>query len=453
MKKQNKMKNKLSLFFVFAFLGFLLLASNVLSETWEEDNIDVVEMQVYVNSNIVWHGRCWGIDDSVYPHDYDGQCSAYQRNIPALERGEDMDVKVVFKTAKNLYNVRVKAWINGYREDIEDKTGIFDAFKDNQYSKVLFLPIPDDIDARDTYTLYVKIESNEELNGVDEARIDTSVQRSANLLEILSVDLYDHSNFYQGVCGTCSVTFEAGTTVYADVVVKNTGNHIAEDVYVKLSIPELCIERTVYLGDLGSFDSRQYEDTEQVTIALPLPGDEGTYELVIEAYNSEMETEETRTLILERELERDVEILPQITEASVNQGETAKYSLIVTNLGESYESFIVEVLGADGWSTVRVSPASFSLAEGESRLVNVYLDINDNTETGTYPFTVRVKYGTEAKQFNFNTEVRKSTADWKWVLVILGIILAIGILVLLILLLVRQTSSEEERPETVESYY
>lgn len=458
MKIQSKMKN-MGLFFVLALVGVFLAISGTVADEWNQETMpDIQEMTVYVNSNIVWYGYCWPEPPYWEEHsniDSGYTCYAWQIATPALERGEQVSVKVAFKANRDLDEVRVRAWINGYRKEIEDKTGEFDVFRGNLYSKTLFLEIPYDIDAKDRYTLHVKIEGKKEFTGVDEAKIETDVQRSANLLEILSVDLYDHDNFYQGVCGECSVTFEAGTTLYADIVVKNRGNHVAEDIYVKLSIPELCIERTAYLGDLGSHDNK-YQDAGKVTIALPLPEDGGTYELVIEAFNSKLETRETRDIVLVREVEREVEVIPQITESFVKQGEEARFSLFVTNLGESYESFTVEVLGADGWSTVKINPASFSLASGESKIVNVYLDINEEIEAGKYPFTVRVKYGNEARQFNFtaNVEEKGSVIDWQLVLMIIGIVLAIAIIALLVLTLVKQKQgTEEEKPEAVESYY
>lgn len=466
--KQNKMKGKLGLFFVLAFVSILGLlvsgAVNVSADQWTEPNLPkIAQMTVYVNSNVVWYGWCKPVEGPipVYPVEMPIQveqfdeytCYTYQVAIPALERGEDMSVKVLFRSNFNLDEVKVKAWINGYREEIEDKTGEFDVFKGNLYSKTMFLDIPEDIGAKDQYTLHVKIVDQNELTGVDEAKIDTTVQRVSNLLEILSVDFYDHNNFYKGVCGECSVTFQTGTTLYTDIVVKNRGNHVLEDIYVKVSIPDLCMERVVYLGDLGTYDNK-YQDTEKVTIAFSLPDKEGTYEMVIEAYNSKVKTRETRTIVLEHEVERKIEVLPQITEAFVNQGETAQFSIYVTNLGESYETFVVEVLGADGWSTVKINPASFSLGSGESKIINLNLDINEDTEAGKYPFTVRVNYGNDAKQFNFTANVEAGRADWKVILMVIGIVLAIAIIVLLAIMLAKQRSaSEEERPETVESYY
>ncbi len=465
--KQNKMKGKLGLFFVLAFVSILgLLVSGAVATEWQEPSLPkIAQMTVYVNGNVAWYGWCEPVEGPIPVPPVNGEieieqfddytCYSHQVAIPALERGEDMSVKVLFTSNFNLDEVKVKTWLNGYREEIEDQSAEFDVFKGNLYSKTMFLNMPEDIDAKDQYTLHVKIIDQNELNGVDEAKIDTTVQRTSNLLEILSIDFYDHDNFYKGVCGECSVTFQTGTTLYSDIVIKNRGNHVLEDIYVKVSIPDLCMERVVYLGDLGTHDNK-YQDTEKITMAFPLPDKEGTYEMVIEAYNSKVNTRETRTIVLEHKVEREIEVLPQITEAFVNQGETAQFSIFVTNLGESYETFVVEVLGADGWSTVKINPASFSLGSGESKIINLNLDVNEDTEAGKYPFTVRVNYGNDAKQFNFTANIEEAgiSADWKVILMVIGIVLAIAVIVLLAIMLAKQRSaSEEERPETVESYY
>ncbi|MCX8193842.1 MAG: hypothetical protein N3G19_00545, partial [Candidatus Pacearchaeota archaeon] len=380
-------------------------------------------------------------------------CYTYQYNTPALERNEQLSVKVVFKATRDLSNVKVHAWLNGYHEEIEARTGEFDVFRDNLYSKTLFLDVPHDIDARDLYTLYVKIEGKQEFSGVDEAKINMNIQRIANALDILSVDLYDHQNFYKGVCGQCTSTFNAGGTLYADVVVKNRGNHKAEDVYVKVSIPEKGISRNVYVGDIEGYDGYgKVEDTEKVTIALQLPEDEGSYTLEIEAYNAEVQDKETREIVLEKQLERNIQIMPQVTEVKTNKGGIASYSLLVTNMGETSENFVIEVLGTEGWATATVVPATFKLTGGESKIVTVNLEIGKDADSRTYPFTVRVKYGNEAKQYNFASNVSGTAFDWKIFLMVVGIVLAVVIIVLLVITLIKQSKTTEEKPE-LESYY
>ncbi|MEM4215318.1 MAG: hypothetical protein QW484_03075 [Candidatus Pacearchaeota archaeon] len=455
------MKNKLGLFFVMALVA-IFAVTTVLADSWQEPSMpDIKEMTVYVEGNAVWHGFCyqysWPPYDPTIPTTeatiVRWRCYTYQYSTPALERDSQLSVKVVFKSNKDLSNVKLHVWLNGYREEIEARTTEFDVFRGNLYSKTLVLDIPHDIDARVLYTLYAKIESNHELTGVDEAKIDMSVQRIANVLDILSIDLYDHQNYYRGVCGQCTSTFNAGSTLYVDVVVKNRGNHKAEDVYLKVSIPELGISRNVYVGDIEAYDGYgKVEDTEKVTIALPLPNTEGTYTLEIKAYNTEVSDKETRTIVVEKQLERNIQIMPQITEVKSNKGSTATYSLFITNIGETSENFIIEVLGTEGWATATVVPATFRLNSGESKIVTINLEIDKDAESRIYPFTVRVKYGNEAKQYNFSANVSGTAFDWKIFLMIVGIVLAVVIIVLLVITLIKQNKTTEEKPE-LESYY
>ncbi len=454
------MKGKLFGLFLLALVASVLAGAFVSAESWEEYSTpDIEEMTVYVDGNVAWYGYCYGpssydpradpcIDYTPWPPHW--VCNTYQYNTPALERDSQLAVKVVFKAEKDLSNVKVHVWLNGYREELEARTGEFDVFKGNLYSKTLFIEVPYDIDARDLYTLYAKLEGKKEFTGVDEAKIDMNVQRIANILDILSVDLYDHNR---------DNIFNAGSTMYADVVVKNRGNHKADDVYVKISVKELVISRNVYLGDLEAYDnhySHNNDDTKRVTIALSLPTDTatGSYTVEIEAYNSELNDKETREIVVERELDKSVEIIPQITEATFGTGATAQYSLLVSNTGETDENFIIEVLGANSWATTVVSPASFNLEAGESKIVQIDLTAAKDAEAGKYPFTVRVRYGNEAKQFNFMANVTKGvTVDWKVILMIIGIALAVAIIVLLVITLIKQNKSGfEEKPE-LESYY
>lgn len=456
------MKGKLFGLFLLALVASVLVLTSVMAESWQEKSTpDIKEMTVYVDGNVVWYGRCYQYkwppyDDAIIDEaEIDRfisrwRCNTYQYNTPALERDSQLSVKVVFKAEKDLSNVKLHAWINGYRKELEARTGEFDVFKGNLYSKTLFIDIPYDIDARDTYTLYVKLEGKKEFTGVDEAKINMNVQRIANILDILSVDLYDRNR---------NNVFNAGSTIYADVVVKNRGNHKADDVYVKVSIKELGISRNVYLGDLEAYDNHyahNNDDTKRVTIALTLPTNTatGVYTLEIEAYNSDLRDKETREIVIERALAKNVEIIPQVTEANVRTGATAQYSLLVSNTGETGENFIVEVLGANGWATTIVSPASFSLEAGESKIVQIDLNVAKDADAGKYPFTVRVKYGNNAKQYNFMANVTQGVeVDWKIILMIIGIALAVAIIVLLILTLIKQSkSSSEEKPE-LESYY
>lgn len=425
----------LKFFGILAFLAFLVVAltASAVAETWHEDNVSISSMRVYVDGNIVWSGRCYA---TISPSYYN--CNTYQVATPALIRGETMPVKVVFTSEKDLGNVKLNIHINSYRDELVDETVEFDVFEGNQYSKDLSIKIPADMDAKDTYTLYVKLESRKELTGADEAKIDLAVQRVANDLSILNVELMTQNN-----------VFHPGNNIYADVVVKNTGNHDADDVYVKLSVKELGISRTVYLGDLTPTDCERCdkEDTQRVSIALGLPLDKsGTYTLEAEAYNSELS--ETVSKVITVRNPSLINILPQYTSRDVANGKSASYDVVFSNFGDTAETFTVDVIGLDGWASAQIVPSTFVLNAGESRIVSIAVTADENAVEGEHPFLVKARYSGRTKDMQFKANVKNSIVDWSLILLIVGIVLAAAIVVLLIVALSKKQKVEEETPET-----
>lgn len=448
------MKTKFCLLFVLAFVAVIALnAATVLADQWYEySEPDINEMTVYVNDEMVWYGYC--MPDIVVDR---WICYTYQYATPGLERGATTDVKVSFIANIDLLEeATVHTWITGYHEDIEDETPQFDVFGGNLYTKTLHLEIPNDLDARDEYTLYVQIEHQQDLSGIDEANVDTEIQRISNIIEILSVELYDSYYSYLN-------EFEAGDTIYIDTVVKNRGNYEAEDVYVRASINELGVERTVYVGDLEPNDEDDDEDSKEVTVALSLPSSmkAGSYTLEVKAYNDEVSDNEIRSIVIkgykgesgEQEPQPGkVDITGQITSNEVEQGDGAVYTILVANFGSTTQNFIVETAGTEGWATTTITPQTFTLAPGQSKLVNIYLAAGENAVEGEHVFSAKVRYGSESKQQNLVANVTKSASaiDWKTILMIVGIVLAAAIIVLLIILL---TTKHKTTTETAESYY
>ena len=468
------MKNKFILAFILVFVVVFSIfafsnvsAAEVKPEKWYEyTKPDIAKMSVYVNGEIVWYGFCeWNVLTVRW------DCITEQYEIPALERGEEAEIKVSFMANDDFEEASVRAWIGGYHEDIEAESPLFDIFENKTYTKTLDLYIPSDIDARDTYTIHVDIEHKSDLSGIDEADIETEIQRMANVLEIMSVELYDSGNYYS-YCGDCTVTFNAGTIIYVDVAVKNRGSHEAEDVYVYVGIKDLCIERTVYLGDLEESDEEDNdnEDTKTVTIALPIPSDTkiGTYTLEVEAYNNEVSDKEFRNLMIEgpgedkKEKEGQVEIMPQITSNEIEVGKGAVYTILVANFGDTTEDFVISVLGLEGgcegacvgWAEATINPQAFSLSPGENKLVNVYLAASENAVEGEHIFSVKVQHNSVSKQFTFTANITNGETgldmSLKTILMIIGLVLAAVIIVLLIVLL---TQKRPEKAEVEESYY
>jgi hypothetical protein len=301
--------------------------------------------------------------------------------------------------------------------------------------------------------LYVELESKKDLSGIDRAKVDTEIQRLANSLEILSVEMYGPAYRRE---------FYAGEPIYVNVVVKNRGNYEAEDVYVRLAINELGISRTVYLGDLVPSDYDEEEDTKEITVALQLPKEvkSKNYLLEISAFNSKIETDTLSNIFVGSSAyneqpsptsEESIEISVQTPSNKIEQGKGAVYSLVVTNPSQRTENFVIETSGTEGWATSTITPNTFQLAPGQSKIVNLYLVANENAVEGTHVFSVKVKSSNDYRTHNLTAEIIKTSGslNWKNILMVVGIVLAVIIIVLLVTLI---TITSKKKP-TAESYY
>lgn len=446
------MKSKIW-FFAFALLVVSILGvSSVLADSWNvtsQPSID--QMTVYVDGNAVFDGSCVQVPGLTY-----WNCNTEQMIVPALERGSNSEVKVVLTPGEDMSSLEIRTWISGYHEDIEAETVKFDAFEGNVYTKRLNLELPSDLDAKDTYTLHVQVTYKNTLTGIESADIDTTVQRLANNLEILNADFFGSSS-----------TLKAGSTIYADVVVKNMGNHDLDDVFVKASIKELGISRTVYVGDLVASedcsDDCDEEDAQVVRLALTIPetASSGTYLLEVEAFSDDTTDSVTKMIYVEKSTTSQTESGAIITATGLDlsaynakvdaeSGKGTAFSVLVSNTGSSTMTVTLATLGTDDFASSQVNPSVFTLAPGESKTATVYLVIKENAVAGEHIFSVKASSGNLAKQINLTADVKTTSANWdlKTILMFVGIVLAVAIVILLIVLLAKKSSAKVE-----ESYY
>jgi len=75
-------------------------------------------------------------------------------------------------------------------------------------------------------------------------------------------------------------------------------------------------------------------------------------------------------------------------------GMNTKYTLTVTNNGDSAVTYQVEVIGADAWGAAVVSPETLSVPAGETSSFNVYLQPGENAQS-TNNAVVNLKSGGE----------------------------------------------------------
>lgn len=437
------MKNKLLFVLAFVFLAVTLVT--LVTETARADTIDVQKMLVYVRGELVWAADCssnWNLSD----------CGAYDPIfLPSLEEGENVDIKVVITGGNNpepVQHVVVRAWTRVAGSTIEDESSDFDFYQDNQYTKTLYLKMPANVkvenktEPRD-FVLHIDLEADEPLSGIDSAEIKYDVQRLSEFLSVKSINMRTSCTVY------CN-------SVYADVVVKNTGAHDVEDIYVKGTIKELGISTTAYIDQLVAFKTEDEDISRQVTLTFVLPSNvqPGTYTLEVRVSADDVkDTIQTQQFVISGSNTQtpNVEVVPQVVSQEISEGGSVTYSMIVTNQGTSTQTFTVDTTGLD-WATVQVTPNTFSLAGGESKIVNVYVNAKDGIVSGQRVFSAKVRYGQESKTVSFTADVTgKSRAmDIKTVLMIVGIVLAVAIIILLIVLLAQKTKTEEKAEE---SYY
>ncbi len=443
------MKNKLLFVLAFVFLAMTVITT-AQAASWTSNNVDVKEMKVYVKGELVWIGQCTPYLSSLHETAWNCTAPAGEGYMPSLEAGETIDVKVVVTggdQTESVQNVIIRSWFRASGTTYEAETGEFDIYADNQYVRTMYLKVPTNlkldnkIETKD-FILHVDLEADEAIEGIDSAEIKMDGQRLSNDLTVKSIIMRTSCTEY------CN-------SVYADIVVRNTGAHDVDDIYVKGTIKELGISTTAYIDRLVAFKETDEDISRQVTLAFVLPSNvpSRTYTLEVEVSGDGVDDTTTtqQFTISGSESTQDVEVVPQVVSQEISEGGSATYSMIVTNHGTSTQTFTVETTGLD-WATVQVSPATFSLAAGESKIVSVYVTAKDGIVSGERLFSAKVRYGQESKTVSFTADVtdQSKALDMKTILMIVGIVLAVAIIILLIVLLAQKTKTEEKAEE---SYY
>ncbi len=365
-----------------------------------------------------------------------------------IESGATIPIKVVFMAEQDASEVTIKAWIDGYRSEITDKTSIFELVNDSKYTKYLSLTLPNDIDPTEDYTLVIRV-SDQTDSQYQEFHL--KMQRKSYNVEILDAEV--------------SNTVVPGAMLAVDVVLKNRGMHDLEDVFVKASIPELGIERKVYFGDLNpldecKYDGETYRDCDRTDaverrlyLGIPESVTSGVYTLEIEAYNSDSSATMEKTLVV-KGAESMSQVLSGVTSKTVKIGEETTYDLILVNSGDTLKVYSLTPGDAEGL-IVSVDPI-VTVPAGSSETVVVKVKATSSASEGTQVFSIKVEEnGQLVKTLNLNANVEKASGSvaTSSPIALLTIILVIVFVVLLIVLIVLLT----RKPATVEteetSYY
>ena len=331
-----------------------------------------------------------------------------------LTAGDTLTVKVKFtvEAGDDLENIKVKATLEGKDDDVTVTTSAFDVEGTKTYTKTLTLEVPSDFE-------------EEAINGT----MDLILEIEGD--EVATIELYAQRTSYEASIRTnVEDTVEAGETLSADVVVKNTGYNDLEDMYVTVSIAELDVSKKIYIGDLYNvFNEDEDEDdynSIRTTLNLELPADAkaGVYTLKVEAKNDDVTNTETQEITVEN----------SVSSLVLRSGN----DLILLNPTNQLKVYTVKYASTE---SVVVMPAA------SSKTVTVEVPTS-----GDYKFDVSVMSGKSVLS-TVNFEGTSETTQLTSPVFVLTVILAIVFLVLLVVLVVLITKKPQKAEEFGESYY
>jgi len=196
---------------------------------------------------------------------------------------ETIPVVVEFTANADVQDLKLKVWIDGYKNEISTSTPRFNVVAGSTYVKRMSITLPNvnDMDSiTEGLTLYVRAsDKNDEV----EESYPIEMQRES----------YEHSVLFVDAPSRAA----AGEVIALDVVLKNTGTYELQDSFVTVTIPELGVQRSAYFGDLSPQDNCtddcNNKDAVERRIYVVIPSDAKSGDYTIEVKASNYDSSET----------------------------------------------------------------------------------------------------------------------------------------------------------------
>ncbi len=352
-----------------------------------------------------------------------------QGDILSVERGEILYVKASVGADDDMEDVKLRAWIGGYDDEIEDESEMFDLVynEDTQQmvkrTETLQMELPADMDSDEEYTLNVELLGKK--GSLTKQSVELRIDRTRHNLNIMDIDVEP------------SMSLVAGETVEARARVKNVGDKKEEDIKVLAEIPELGVFERVYIEELCSYEEDD-EDCESSDwspwLSFELPEDaEGEYdlyitvlydneryeeteivELSVEGVEGEEETAEGKPVEIDSSIKGngDSLISTDATTQTVERGEEIVYKIKVANIDDASKVYSIKIAGTKLWADTRAEPSFVSVEPGKTSDVYVYLKAQEDAELGSWPFTVQVLENSRlVKELEFTAKVYEGDGD------------------------------------------
>ncbi|MBD3209259.1 hypothetical protein GF367_02485 [Candidatus Woesearchaeota archaeon] len=378
------------------------------------------------------------------------------------DRGEEIEITVKVNATAPVENAQIEAYISGYRYAtyerhlVSDVTRSFDLEANTADKFDLKLQVPMDMDKKDT-KIRIRV-SNED---------DTSFEQVYQL-RIRGVDADEAVQIKEFTVMPSNIV-EAGRPLSFKVKVENYGDDDLDDVYVKVSIPDLGIADDETLDEIVADETETFEE---LLLRIPKCAEPGTYTaeatLKFDKYRESTETLSITVLeggvcevdvpTTEEPTGKTVVTVPESQE--VVMGTTGGvYPVMVSNLGSTAKTYTLTASGVDAWGTVRFDPAAVVVVQPESvKTVYMYVAADEEAQPGAQVFKLSVESEEDTKQVVLTANINEGGDVQSYDSLRRG--LEIGLIVLVIILIIlgliigfNKLRGDREDDEEAQTYY
>jgi len=296
-------------------------------------------------------------------------------------------------------------WIEG---DEKEKIGDIDEDDDEEYSFKFY--VPNDVDA-DDYDLVIKAyeDDNEDLLCID--------NNASTQVEISKETDEDRFFIFEDL-ELSSTTVECGTEVTVTTTMYSIGDEERQDA-VKVNLYSTQIDIDMYSEVFTRFDNDEKQELEFI-FTVPTNETEGIYKLSLVAlydYDEDDDEDETYedTYFNEKTAAEKVSLTldgmcsdssdaKAIVDVALSEdtptARVGREVIMVTtieNTGTGEGDYKVSLSGVSAWADATIEESEFTLEAGESKEVEIVLDIDNDVEAGEKEFTIITTYGESTK--------------------------------------------------------
>lgn len=360
----------------------------------------------------------FGEDDEWYPLDKIEVTVNVENN--ANEDLEDLTMEWC------LYDEKAKKCV------LEDEADTFDLDEDDDIDVTFTIDLDaDELNSNnEDYTLIIKVygdNQNELCREETEKSIKIIIEKN-----FVVVDGLEYSD-----SATCDSFFDIRGKAW------NIGSKDQDDVYLNMYNRELGLNQRVELGDIDSFDSKTFN----TQIKIPGNATDKTYSVLVSVYDKDDDIYESNKgsddktsdfaipVKVEGCKKQSASITAELSSETPKAviGRQVIVEATIKNTGNTATTYTVDITGNSEWSSLAdIDPKTITLNAGESKRVDIYLDIDSDAEAGDKEFTIKTNQGEQKVRITLEKTSLPNFFKNYWLELLLGLVCLILLIAIII---------------------